>query len=129
VPIEYAVDTERELLSISYLGPVTKQEIVEHRRDLEADSRAVLRYDTIVDLRYGSIALSAEEIRDLALVARDKEWPVSRCAFVTPHAAMFGELRMFEKWAEGGPRRYATFRSFREAYEWLGRTGADLTTP
>jgi len=65
VPIEYAVDVERELLNISYLGPVTKQEIVDHRRELEEDPRDVLRYDTIVDLRYGSIALSAEEIRDL----------------------------------------------------------------
>jgi putative zinc finger/helix-turn-helix YgiT family protein len=63
VPIEYAVDSEHELLNISYLGPVTKQEIVEHRRELEGDPRAVLRYDTIVDLRFGSIALSADEIR------------------------------------------------------------------
>jgi hypothetical protein len=129
VPIEYAVDVERELLNISYLGPVTKQEIVDHRRELEADPRGVLRYDTIVDLRYGSIALSSEEIRDLALAARGKEWPVSRCAFVAPHTAMFGELRMFEQWAEGGPRRYGTFRTFREAYDWLGRADADLTTP
>jgi hypothetical protein len=126
VPIEYAVDSEHELLNISYLGPVTKQEIVEHRGELEGDPRAVLRYDTIVDLRFGSIALSADEIRDLALVARGKEWPVSRCAFVTPHTAMFGEMRMFELWAEGGPRRYATFRTFREAYEWLGRADLDV---
>jgi len=129
VPIEYAVDVERELLNISYLGPVTKQEIVDHRRDLEEDPRDVLRYDTIVDLRYGSIALSAEEIRDLALAARGKEWPMSRCAFVAPHTAMFGELRMFEQWAEGRPRRYGTFRTFREAYDWLGRADADVTTP
>lgn len=128
VPIEYVLDSELELLTISYLGPVTKQEIVAHRRELEADPRGVLRYDTIVDLRFGSIALSAEEIRDLALAARGKEWPASRCAFVAPHTAMFGELRMFELWAEGGPRRYATFRTFREAYEWLGRTGADVTS-
>jgi len=129
VPIEYAVDVERELLNISYLGPVTKQEIVDHRRELEEDPRDVLRYDTIVDLRYGSIALSAEEIRDLALAARGKEWPMSRCAFVAPHTAMFGELRMFEQWAEGRPRRYGTFRTFREAYDWLGRADADVTTP
>ena len=129
MPIEYAVDVERELLNISYLGPVTKQEIVDHRRELEEDPRDVLRYDTIVDLRYGSIALSAEEIRDLALAARGKEWPMSRCAFVAPHTAMFGELRMFEQWAEGRPRRYGTFRTFREAYDWLGRADADVTTP
>jgi len=129
VPIEYAVDVERELLNISYLGAVTKQEIVDHRRELEDDPRDVLRYDTIVDLRYGSIALSAEEIRDLALAARGKEWPMSRCAFVAPHTAMFGELRMFEQWAEGGPRRYGTFRTFREAYDWLGRADADVRTP
>ena len=128
MPIEYAVDTDLELLTISYLGPVTKQEIVQHRGELEADPRGVLRYDTIVDLRFGSIALSAEEIRDLALAARGKEWPPSRCAFVAPHTAMFGELRMFELWAEGGPRRYATFRTFREAYEWLGRADVDVTS-
>ena len=128
MPIEYVVDPEVGLLTIRYLGPVTKQEILEHRRELEADPRAVLRYDTIVDLRFGSIALSAEEIRDLALAARGKEWPVSRCAFVAPHTAMFGELRMFELWAEGGPRRYATFRTFREAYDWLGRADVDLTS-
>lgn len=120
MPIEYVVDSEAQLLQIKYLGPVTKQEILDHRQALEEDPRGVLRYSTIVDLRYGSIALSADEIRDLALAARNRPWPPSRCAFVAPYDALFGDLRMFEQWADTGPRQYHTFRSFREACDWLG---------
>ena len=122
MPIEYEVDAESQLLLISYLGPVAREEILEHRAALESDARGVLRYNTIVDLRYGSIAMSAEEIRDLARAARDRAWPPSRCALVVPHDRLFGEMRMFEQWAETGPRQYRTFRTFRDACAWLGVT-------
>ena len=120
MPIEYEVDAESQLLLITYLGPITREEIIDHRAALENDVRGVLRYSTIVDLRYGSIALRPEEIRDLARAARDRAWPPSRCAFVAPHDRLFGDMRMFEQWAETGPRQYRTFRTFRDACAWLG---------
>jgi hypothetical protein len=122
MPIEYELDAESQLLLISYLGPITHEEILEHRAALENDARGVLRYSTIVDLRYGTIAMSPEQIRDLARAARDKAWPPSRCALVTPHERLFGDMRMFEQWAETGPRQYRTFRTFRDACAWLGVT-------
>jgi len=126
MPIEYSIDFARQLVNISYLGPVTKREIVDHRRELEEDPRQVLRYDTIVDMRYGSVDLSPEDLRELAIVARESGWPPSRCAFVTPYESTFGDLRMFEHWAARGTRQYRTFRTFRDACAWLGIEGCDV---
>jgi hypothetical protein len=126
MPIEYEIDSERPLVRISYIGPVTKQEIVVHRQQLEDDPRRVLRYDAVVDLRYGSVDLSPDDIRELATAARERPWPPSRCAFVTPYDSTFGDLRMFEQWADRGARQYRTFRTFRDAYEWLGIETGDL---
>ncbi|HEY2851854.1 MAG TPA: hypothetical protein VGJ18_03360 [Gemmatimonadaceae bacterium] len=126
MPIEYSIDSARQLVNISYLGPVTKQEIIDHRRDLEDDPRQVLRYDTIVDMRYGSVDLSPEDLRELAIAARERGWPPSRCAFVAPYESTFGELRMFEHWADRGARKYRTFRTFRDACAWLGLDSCDV---
>src|ERR1051326_5933075 len=120
MPIEYDIDSRAPLVRISYLGPVTKQEILEHRRQLEEDPRQVLRYDAVVDLRYGSVDLTPDDIRELAKAARERPWPPSRCAFVPPYDSTFGDLRMFEQWADRGKREYRTFRTIREACSWLG---------
>ena len=119
MPIECSIDSARQLVTISYLGPVTKDEIVEHRRELEDDPRQPLRYDTVVDLRYGSVDLTSDDIRELATAVRERGWPASRCAFVTPYDSTFGDLRMFEQWADRAPRQYRTFRTFRDACAWL----------
>ena len=125
MPIAYQMDSAHLLVTITYLGPVTKQEIIEHRQQLEDDPRQIMRYDAIVDLRYGSVDLSPDDIRELATVARERAWPPSRCAFVSPYQSTFGDLRMFEQWADQGPRQYRTFRTFPEACAWLGRETCD----
>lgn len=126
MPIEYDIDSERPLVKITYVGPVTKQEILDHRQQLEDDPRQVLRYDAVVDLRYGTVDLSADDIRELAIAARARAWPQSRCAFVSPYDSTYGDLRMFEQWADRGPRQYRTFRTFRDACAWLGVEDCDL---
>lgn len=126
MPIEYSIDSAGPLVKISYLGPVTKQEIIDHRRQLEEDPRQVLRYDAVVDMRYGTVDLSADDIRELATTAREREWPPSRCAFVSPYDSTFGDLRMFEQWADRGARQYRTFRTFRDACAWLDVARCDL---
>ena len=62
MPIEYEVDAESQLLLISYLGPVAREEILEHRAALESDARGVLRYNTIVDLRSFIILSSSKHL-------------------------------------------------------------------
>src|SRR5436309_14522662 len=120
MPIQYSVDSERRLLQIAYIGPVTKEEIIEHRQQMEYDPRGIAGFDALIDLRYGSTALTADDIRELALFARRQSWPRSRRALVTPHPASLGNMRMFGMLAEPGPRHYQAFKTLKEACTWLG---------
>jgi hypothetical protein len=124
MPIEHLVDEERRLLEVVFLGPVSKDEIVELRRELE--KAQLLGYNALVDLRQGSINLEILEIREVASEARARGWPRARCAFVSPHDPSFTDLKLFELWGARGPREYRVFRSLGEACAWLGLDRAGL---
>lgn len=120
MPLDYLIDAERYLVEIVILGAVTKDEIAATREALRRENPNALAYDTIIDLRQGSMDLSIAELRDVARGARKNAWPKSRCAFVAPHDPSFLDLKVFEIWSSSGPREYRVFRSLGEACEWLG---------
>lgn len=126
MPIERSVDHERRLVEFVFHGPVCKDDIVAERRAMEETDARTMGYDALVDLRSGSVAMSTNEIRDLASAALRDAWPRSRCAFVSPHDPTYTDLRLFELWGSRGPREYRAFRSLGEACKWLGLHGAGL---
>jgi hypothetical protein len=126
MPIERLVDHERRVVEFVFHGPVCKDEIVAERRDMEETNPEILRYDALVDLRRGSMAMSTYEIRELASAAREQQWPAARCAFVSPYDPTYSDLRLFELWGSRGPREYRAFRSLGDACRWLGMDGAGL---
>ena len=119
MPIHYSVDSERQLIQITYLGTVTKDDIVQHRHDLENDPRGIAGYDALIDLTASTSVLPSDDVRELARFARAQPWPSSRRAIVSASTAQFGSMRMFEMLAESGPRQYRVFRSADEARDWL----------
>jgi len=120
MPITYNVDRKRRLLEVSYTGPVTREEILEHRLRMDIDPRGISGFDALVDMEASSADLTAEEMRELALYIRRHPYPPSRRAIVTPHPVQFGNWRMFELLTDGGARQYRVFKSTEEAREWLG---------
>ena len=129
MPIHYSVDSERHLIQITYVGTVTKDDIVQHRHDLETDPRDIAGYDALIDLTASTSILPSDDVRELARFARAQPWPTSRRAIVSTAAAQFGSMRMFEMLAEPGPRQYRVFKSADEACAWLGIERAADTAP
>lgn len=117
-PYTLDIDVEHRFIRQSWHSPVTAEALLALWRDLAADSRGLAEFDTLVDLRATTVALSATEVVMLANVARAQ--PPSQRAVVTPHDADFGVMRMLELRAEPGPRGYAVFRTIDEACVWLG---------
>ena len=126
MPIERLVDHERRVVEYVFHGPVGVAEIIAERRDMEVANPEMLRYDALVDLRRGSMAMSTHEIKELASTARRQQWPTARCAFVSPYDRTYSDLRLFELWGSRGPREYRAFRSLGEACKWLGMEGTGL---
>jgi hypothetical protein len=126
MPIEYVIDEQRRVLEIVFLGAVSRDEIASIREQIERENRAALAYDSIVDLRQGSMRLTTTELRDVARGARENAWPLSRCAFVAPHDPAYLDLKLFELWSLRGPREYRVFRSLGDACAWLGLDRAGL---
>ena len=96
MPIEYLIDEERRVLEIVFLGAVTRNEIATIRDQIVRENRDALAYDSIVDLRQGSMSLTTDELREVARGARVNAWPSARCAFVAPHDPSFLDLKLFE---------------------------------
>jgi hypothetical protein len=126
MPIERLVDHERRLVEFVFHGAITKDEIIAHRREMDATEPETFGYDALVDARQGSLDLTILEIRDVANGAREERWPRSRCALVTCHDPAFTDFKLLELWGSRGPREYRVFRSLGEACAWLGVESAGL---
>ena len=126
MPIKRLIDRERRVVECVFIGAVTRDEILEHRRTVELDDPDALGFDALIDMRRGSFALSTSELREIARGAAEQRWPASRCAFVTAYEPAFNDVRLFEIWAARGPREYRAFHSLGEACDWLGLDRAGL---
>jgi hypothetical protein len=126
MPIEHLVDHERRLVEFVFIGAVSRDEIEALRHELDSFEPRALAYDALVDMRYGSLDVTTNEIREIANAARVRGWPKSRCALVAPHGTSYTDLKLFELWSSRGPREYRAFRSLGEACTWLGVAKAGL---
>ena len=117
-PYTLDIDVAHRFIRLTWHAPVTAEALLALWTDLAADSRGLAEFDTLIDLRATTVALSASDVVMLANVA--KRQPPSQRAVVTPNDADFGVMRMLELLAEPGPRGYAVFRTIDEACVWLG---------
>jgi hypothetical protein len=126
MPIEHLIDHERRLVEFVLQGAISREEIEVLRRELESLQPLALAYDALVDVRYGSLDVTTDEIRAIATAARTQGWPRSRCALVASHGSAYTDFKLFELWSSRGPREYRVFRSLGEACAWLGLDKAGL---
>ena len=112
------IDVAHRFIRQTWHEPVTAEALVALWQELAADERGLAEFDTLIDLRATTVALSTSDVIMLANLA--KRQPPSQRAVVTTNDADFGVMRMLEMRAEPGPRGYGVFRSIEEACLWLG---------
>lgn len=112
------IDIEHRFLRQTWYEPVTAGALVTLWSALAADPRGLAEFDTLVDLRAATVALTTSDVVMLASVA--KRQPPSQRAIVTANDADFDVMCMLELKAGGGLRGYGVFRTIDEACVWLG---------
>jgi|ERR1051326_1144848 hypothetical protein len=117
------IDVAHRFIRQTWREPVTAHALLALWAELAADPRGLAEFDTLVDLRATTVALSADDVAMLASVA--KRQPPSQRAVVTANDADFGIMRMLELRAEPGPRGYGVFRTIEEACLWLGNPACE----
>jgi hypothetical protein len=117
---DYALvtDSKQRFLRLIWIHDVTVSALRALWRDLASDPRGLATFDTLIDLRAVRVAMTTEEIRAMAELA--KHQAQSMRAIVVSSEADYGLMRMLEMLAQPGPRGYAVFRSIAEACTWLG---------
>jgi hypothetical protein len=117
-PYSLQIDIARRFIRQTWHEPVTAEALISLWRELAEDPRGLAEFDTLIDLRATTVALSTSDVVVLANMA--KRQPPSQRAVVTTNDADFAAMRMLERWAEPGARGYAVFRTIEEACVWLG---------
>jgi hypothetical protein len=121
VPITYQIEAAKSLIRTKAVGQLTLQEVVDHFRALEKDTRRPERPDVFLDL---SEVDSAPDARQLSIVVGEMKRIGAKlrfgaCAILASRDALFGMMRMFEALAEEFFRETRTFRDATEALAWL----------
>lgn len=128
MPVTYRVSPEHRLLETRLEGRITVAEIVAYTRELETVPGYRGDFDAIIDVRGVTSLLGTDELRQLGAAVRDRDPSLaSRRAIVTGEQdVVYGLVRQFESYAEGGPASYRAFRRLADAVAWIGRTAAAL---
>lgn len=128
MPIEFAIDHNRRLITATASGDLGAEDFFNYQRDAWGRP-GVGGYDEIVDMTGVSRIREAtqERIRELAALAARMDVPdaASRLAIVAPADLAYGLGRMYEAIREFVPTKasktVAVFRKRSEADEWLAR--------
>jgi hypothetical protein len=119
--IRYQIDLRRGLLRTTVTGVLNSREIEGYFDRLFDDVDFNPAIPGLVDLRQVTGAPVIEELRKIASVVRERRGAraPARRALLVPNDLLFGMMRMFEVYSDGGPFEYATFRDEAEALRWL----------
>lgn len=122
MPVTYHVSPDHRLLETRVEGQVTVAEIEAYMAALEATPGYRGDFDAIIDVRDVTSLMGTEEMRHLGALVRGRDPALeSRRAIVTgDQDVVYGLIRQFESYAEGGPTRYRAFRRMADAVSWLG---------
>ena len=120
MPITYLIDKERGRIVTTCSGHATLREVMAHFDELQRDPERPARLDVLLDLT-GQLSLpNAPQVRAAAdRVGFVTDLVFGACAVVAVRESLYGMARMFEVYARGHFAAIRTFRSRREAEEWL----------
>ncbi len=133
MPARYTIDDDRKLITTTWHGPASEEELIEalSRYQVEIKLRPpYLFYDEILDFSgAGKFMLSAEGIRRLVEIAvrSDPQCVRTRLAIVVVSPVTYGLARMYQTYRglmPGASKEVRIFRNGRDALEWIQRTNA-----
>ena len=123
MPIDYAVDGDRDLMICIASGAVTNQSVVSWMRRLIEDPAYRTGMNAVVDARpIEDLVVNADAIDDIVDLATKMEhrFAGSRWAVIADRDGLFGLSRMYELRREAQTYDVRAFREAAEAYAWLG---------
>ncbi|HTR02678.1 MAG TPA: STAS/SEC14 domain-containing protein [Thermoanaerobaculia bacterium] len=120
MPITYRIDRQRGRIVTTCSGSVTLRDVMAHFDALEKDPERPARLDVLLDLTdQESIPVTPQMQAAADRVGLVTDLVFGNCAVVATGESLFGMARMFEVLARGHFAAIRTFRSMREAVEWL----------
>src|SRR5437763_13962349 len=104
-----SIDVEHRFARHTWHVDVTLPRLFDLWEQLANDPHGAGDFDTLIDLRAVHVALTPDDVRQLA--DGSKRHADSRRAIVTANDHDYGMMRMLELQASFGPRHYAVFRT------------------
>ena len=116
--ISFSVDASGMMRTV-LRGVITAPQCVAHMEAREA--QGLLDRPQIVDARGARLALSTEELRTIATLAKAtrRRGPVGPTALVASDDLVYGIARMYEGFDPHGSMGFAVFRTIEEAEHWI----------
>ena len=116
MPATYSIDPQKRVVFTVFSGDVAEPDIRDMAVRLEGDPEFHPDFSELVDLSaVTDFRLTAEELQGISIC--DPFSNRAQRAFFSPHDLLFGICRMYE--GIKGSSHMATFRSLRDARNWL----------
>jgi hypothetical protein len=121
MPVNYMIDSDRNMIRTSCRGNTTLAEVLAHFDELERDPVRPTHADVLLDLTEVTSLPDSNQTRAAAnRIGRSTEILRYRaCAIVVDREALYGMIRMFEVFSEKHFERTAVFRNRSDADVWL----------
>lgn len=120
MPFALEIDSSRRLVSMTYFGTLSDDDLLESARQVREDPAFEPDFDLIMDARkVDKLTMRSGIVREIA--GRNPYGHGSRRAIVAPDNTVFGVARMFEMSRPEQGDDLRVFRSWDEAIEWLER--------
>ena len=118
MPTRYVIDVAERLVSTTFSGIVSLEDVVQHIASLRSDPKFEAGFSEIVDLSDAlDVRLGYEDFKHLAEL--DPFSKISKRAFVIPSSnVVFGVTRMYQLLQNDDPR-IQIFRDPESARQWL----------
>jgi hypothetical protein len=126
MPVSFTIDADRQLVTCLGRGVLTREEMADHIRVLQATPAFNKEYRQLWDL---------SDVSEIAITFPDMMWLAevnvfsltTPRAFLAPADAIFGLARMFAMLRQAkGESGIRVFRERTEAVQWLERTSAPV---
>src|SRR5215212_5731183 len=97
MPLSYDIDAERQLMTVTGSGHVSREDVIDHQRQVSSDPRVTPGLRVLSDMRHVVLDMAGREVMTLA---RDRgDFPVlgiyGRTAIVATDPVIVGMTRMY----------------------------------
>jgi hypothetical protein len=121
MPVEYEINSEAQLLTLTAIGEVTLDEESDCFARWSGDPHYHKAMPILLDNRERTTEASSDHVRKVAGLAEKNQEIIgeARCAIVVSSHVEYGMARMFSLISDSEPMAVKVFRDIAEARQWL----------